>query len=215
MGDLSVNQDVCTYIIQSQEEEIKRIALELHEGVGQSLYSVLTGIQTIESGISQSAVKNYTKELGKILERTIHELRQLSLELHPPTLTTLGLLPAMKSYAKLYTSTFGVVVDIESTGEETVIDNQRSIAIFRVCQEALANTAKFADTSIVRISFNWKEDLLIIEINDFGKGFDVQGELELFKGVAAMRERMILVGGECIISSELGEGTSIELRLPL
>lgn len=213
MGRLPEKETISSYIIQSQEEEIKRIALELHEGVGQSLYSVFNGMQLIESGIEQPHLKAYLKEMSHIMEKTIQEIRILSVELHPPTLMTLGLLPAMKSYAKLYTSTFGIEVVIESEGLEQVISETSSIAIFRVCQEALSNIAKYADTSVVHISFRWSKDSLKILIKDFGKGFEL-GDKKSF-GLEAMKERMFLTGGECVISSTIGVGTSIEISLPL
>jgi signal transduction histidine kinase len=213
MGLLPEKQKISSYIIQSQEEEIKRIALELHEGVGQSLYSMFTGLQFIEAGLDQPHLKNYVKEMSHIMEKTIQEIRILSVELHPPTLTTLGLLPAIKSYMKLYTSTFGIEVEIESVGQEQFISESSSVAIFRVCQEALSNIAKYADTSNVKISLKWSKESLHLTINDFGKGFESDGRKSL--GLESMKERMFLTGGECVISSKIGEGTSIEIFLPL
>jgi signal transduction histidine kinase len=213
MGHIPEKQNISSYIIQSQEDEIKRIALELHEGVGQTLFSMFTGLQFIEAGIDQPHLKSYIKEMSLVMEKTIQEIRLLSVELHPPTLTTLGLLPAMKSYGKLYTSTFGIEVEIDSNGIEQPISESSSIAIFRVCQEALSNIAKYADTSNVKISFLWTENLLEIRIVDFGNGFDL--EERKFFGLEAMKERMILTGGECVISSKIGEGTSIEISLPI
>jgi signal transduction histidine kinase len=209
-------QQIRSYIIQSQEEEIKRISMELHEGVGQNLFSILTGLQFVESGLSQPQLKNYLHEMTQLIEKTIQEIRLLSVELHPPALTTLGLLPAIKSYIKLYTSTFGVLVDLESMGEEKPIQEQKSVAVFRVCQEALTNIAKHADTSNVKMSFVWNEETLNITIVDFGGGF-VTDELEnnfVTLGIAAMKERMLLTGGHCVISSKIGEGTSVEISLP-
>jgi signal transduction histidine kinase len=213
MGLLPEKQEISSYIIQSQEEEIKRIALELHEGVGQSLYSMFTGLQFIEAGVEQPHLKSYIKEMSQIMEKTIQEIRLLSVELHPPTLSTLGLLPAVKSYVKLYTSTFGIEVDIESIGNEKLINESSSIAIFRVCQEALSNIAKYADTSNVKMEFIWSDRQLLINIKDFGRGFKLKG-IQSF-GIAAMKERMFLTGGDCVVSSTIGEGTSIEISLPL
>lgn len=213
MGHSPEKQEISSYIIQSQEEEIKRIALELHEGVGQSLYSMFTGLQLIETSVEQPHLKSYIKEMSQIMEKTIREIRLLSVELHPPTLTTLGLLPAMKSYVKLYTSTFGIEVEIESDGEEQSIIESSSIAIFRVCQEALSNIAKYADTSNVKMTFVWSKNLLQINIKDYGRGFELN-ENQSF-GIAAMKERMFLTGGDCVVSSKIGEGTSIEISLPL
>jgi signal transduction histidine kinase len=209
-------QQIRSYIIQSQEEEIKRISMELHEGVGQNLFSILTGLQFVESEISQPHLKNYLHEMTQLIEKTIQEIRLLSVELHPPSLPTLGLLPAMKSYIKLYTSTFGVLVDLESIGEVKPIQEQKSVAVFRVCQEALTNIAKHADTSNVKMRFVWNEEALNITIVDFGGGFvtDEAGNNAVTLGIAAMKERMLLTGGHCVISSKIGEGTSVEISLP-
>jgi signal transduction histidine kinase len=212
MGLLPENQKVSSYIIQSQEEEIKRIALELHEGVGQSLYSMFTGLQYIGAGVEQPHIKSYIKEMSQVMEKTIQEIRLLAVELHPPTLTTLGLLPAIKSYLKLYTSTFGIEVEMESVGALHSISESSRTAIFRVCQEALSNIAKYADTSNVKITFIWSEQSLLIVIKDFGRGFELDG-IHSF-GIAAMKERMVLTGGDCVISSKIGEGTSIVISLP-
>jgi signal transduction histidine kinase len=217
MGILPADKHISSYIIQSQEDEIKRIALELHEGVGQTLYSLYTGLQFIESGIEQPDMKNYVREMSQLMEKTIQEVRLLSVELHPPTLTTLGLIPALKSYIQLYTSTFGILVDIKMAGEERTISERSSIAVFRVFQEALTNIAKYADTSNAKVFVEWDTDYLRIMIDDFGKGFAVEETMmeSRSSGLAAMRERMHLVGGKCSISSKIGKGTSIEISLPL
>ncbi len=206
---------ISSYIIHTQEEEIKRIALELHEGVGQTLYSLFTGLQFIEGSIEQPAAKSYVKEMAHQLEKTIQEIRLLSVELHPPTLDTLGFVPAMKSYLKLYTSTFGIVVKMDSFGTEQPLSEQQSIALFRVCQEALANIAKYADTSEAAMSLTWEENSLIIEICDNGKGFDYEQHGQQSSGLAAMKERMILVGGTCSITSTESQGTLVCINLPL
>ncbi|MDQ0246882.1 two-component system sensor histidine kinase NreB [Bacillus fengqiuensis] len=216
MGILPADKHISSYIIQSQEDEIKRIALELHEGVGQTLYSLYTGLQFIESGVDQPDMKSYVREMSQLMEKTIQEVRLLSVELHPPTLTTLGLIPALKSYIKLYTSTFGILVDMEITGEERAISERSNITVFRVCQEALTNIAKYADTSNVKVSVEWDAAFMKMRIRDFGRGFAVEETMleNSSSGLAAMRERMNLVGGTCSISSEIGAGTNIEISLP-
>jgi signal transduction histidine kinase len=205
-----------THIIQSQEAEIKRVALELHEGIAQNLYSLYTGLQIIEAGIEQSHLKNYIKEMSHLMELTMQEVKLLTVELHPPTLTTLGLFPALTSYIKLFTSTFGILVDIESAGIEQVIPEQKSVAVFRVFQEALMNIAKYADTSNIHVCLISEKNSVKIKIQDFGKGFELNEDLinTCFTGIAAMKERMLLVGGECYIRSKVGEGTTVVILLP-
>ncbi|MDP4552905.1 histidine kinase [Alkalihalobacillus macyae] len=206
-----------TYIIQTQEEEIKRIALELHEGISQNLYSLYTGLGFLETGIEEPRMKSYVKEMATLMERTIQEVRLLSVELYPNTLTTLGLISALKSYSKLYTSTFGILINVESSGVEKVMSERKSMAVFRVCQEALINIAKYADATNATIRFTWEEKSVKIQIEDYGKGFDVIEVMKRneFTGIAAMKERMVLAGGKCHVTSELAKGTTVSIILPI
>jgi signal transduction histidine kinase len=214
METVSANS-ITSYIIRSQEEEMKRIAFELHEGVGQTLYSLLTGLQVIEPSITQPIAKNYLQEMSSLIEKTILEVRMLSVELHPPSLSSIGLLAAIKSYSRLFTSTYGIMIDIQNVGNEIKIAEHYNVALFRVCQEALANIAKYADTSQANIVFTWEETMLNIEIRDLGKGFNVDEKVNITSGIAAMKERMQLIGGDCTISSQVGVGTMIKIRLPI
>ncbi|MDV7766648.1 sensor histidine kinase [Peribacillus sp. CSMR9] len=215
MNTQPLKKNISSYIIQTHEEEIKRIAMELHEGVGQSLYSLFTGMQLIEKEIEQPAMKSYAGDMNQLLEKTIQEIRLLAVELHPPTLTTLGLISALKSYIKLYTSTYGIEVEVENLGVESKISDRESITLFRVCQEALVNIARYADTMKASILFKWKKSRLLIMIKDSGKGFEVETAMNKSSGLAAMSERMHLIGGKCFIFSKIDEGTSIEISLPL
>lgn len=208
-------KNISSYIIQSQEDEIKRIALELHEGVGQTLYSLYTGMQFIQTAVDQPEMKDYIGDMAQMMEKTIQEIRLLAVELHPPALGTLGLLPALKSYLKLYTSTYGIIVDLQYEGKEVQIRERERITLFRVCQEALANIARYADTMSAGIILRWEPGKLSITIQDKGKGFDVDAAMKNSAGIAAMMERMLLINGRCVISSKIGEGTSIDITLPL
>ncbi|MDM5196657.1 sensor histidine kinase [Fictibacillus enclensis] len=209
-------ESVISYIIQTQEEELKRISYELHESVGQTLYSFYTGLQFIQSGITDNHMKCFAGEMVQSLERSIKEIQMVSVELHPPTLSTLGIYPALKSYAKQYTATFGIEVEIEEGGEEKKLPEEQNVTLFRVCQEALHNAAKYADTSFIKIIFTWAENCLKIEVKDYGKGFQIdEAQTQSFPGIQAMKERMHLAGGECIISSCVGEGTEVTMVLPL
>lgn len=208
-------KNISSYIIQSQEDEIKRIALELHEGVGQTLYSLYTGMQFIQTAVDQPEMKDYIGDMAQMMEKAIQEIRLLAVELHPPALGTLGLFPALKSYLKLYTSTYGIIVDLQNEGKEVQIRERERITLFRVCQEALANIARYADTMSAGIILRWEPGKLSITIQDKGKGFDVDAAMKNSAGIAAMMERMLLINGRCVISSKIGEGTSIDITLPL
>lgn len=207
---------VSSYIIKSQEEEMKRVSQELHEGVGQTLYSIFTGLQFIETSLQDIETKRYVHNMAELLEKTIQEIRLFSVELYPPTLTSFGLFAAMKHYAQLYMTTFGIEVEVNSSGVEKQIPEERNIALFRVCQEAMANIAKYADTAKASISFTWTSQYLYITITDYGKGFsEIDVKQGHSYGLAAMKERMQLIGGTCQISSSTGSGTIVEISIAI
>lgn len=215
MNTQPLKNNISSYIIQTHEEEIKRIAMELHEGVGQSLSSLFSGMQLIETAIEQPAMRIYAGDMKQLLEKAIQEIRLLAVELHPPTLTNFGLISAIKSYMKIYTSTYGIEVEMENLGIESQISDRDSITLFRVCQEALVNIARYADTTKASILFKWGKSMLLIMIKDSGKGFEVEAAMNKLSGLAAMCERMHLIGGNCTIFSKIDHGTSIEISLPL
>ncbi|MDG4848974.1 sensor histidine kinase [Peribacillus frigoritolerans] len=215
MNTQPLKNNISSYIIQTHEEEIKRIAMELHEGVGQSLSSLFSGMQLIETAIEQPAMRIYAGDMKQLLEKAIQEIRLLAVELHPPTLTIFGLISAIKSYMKIYTSTYGIEVEMENLGIESQISDRDSITLFRVCQEALVNIARYADTTKASILFKWEKGMLLIMIKDSGKGFEVEAAMNKLSGLAAMCERMHLIGGNCNIFSKVDHGTSIEISLPL
>ncbi|MYL47077.1 sensor histidine kinase [Virgibacillus halodenitrificans] len=219
MGMIELREDfhVTNYMNQVQEEEMKRIANELHEGPGQQLFSVATGLEFLQSSIQEPGMREYAKELNQLLRRTIEEIRFISAELYPITLGKLGLEAALRSFFTLYTSTFGVVVHMNRSGERIELSENLSLAIFRCCQEALINIAAYAEVDEADVYFTWEKKSLKIDIRDKGKGFDKEAAIanHRMKGVAAMEQRMKQVGGEFSITSELAQGTTVTLLLPI
>jgi two-component system, NarL family, sensor histidine kinase NreB len=205
------------YIIHSQEEGMKRLANELHEGISQELYSVYTGLQTLQLQLgNEEALQAYVKELSDNLMKTLNEVRVLSGDLYPITLPEIGLVSSLKNYIKLYTSTFGIPIHLETEGEEGKLTEAKSLAMFRSCQESLINIAKYADVSEATIHLVWTDESLLIEIKDRGKGFCMEEvkRNQRMNGLAAMIHRMGIIGGQCDILSEEGEGSIIRLLLP-
>ncbi|MFZ3576979.1 sensor histidine kinase [Virgibacillus sp. DJP39] len=204
-------------LIESYELEAKQIALELHENISQNLYSIHMGLEYLQTGIENEHFKHYAKEMTLLMSNTIKDVRLLSGRLYPITLPTLGLNSALKSYVKSFSITFGIKVHVKSMGEECEVPELVSLAIYRSCVEALLNTAKHADVGETALHFTWEEKSLTIDIIDTGKGFNVSRSMENnpFKGIAAMKQRVKVAGGSCLISSIEGEGTKVSLVLPI
>ena len=216
MDPLLQKGNVISYLLQLQEHESKRIALEFHEGVAQNLYGVYTGLQFIEQGLPNEELKNFMNEMIHTMEMGIGEIRRISTELYPLTLSALGLVPAITQYANYYTSTFGIVINVKETGDSHMLEEAVNLAAFRVCQEALMNAAKYADVEEVTITISWEEEKMKLMIQDEGRGFlteKVKSENKA-PGLLAMEERMRIVGGECKISSEINKGTKVTVVVP-
>jgi two-component system, NarL family, sensor histidine kinase NreB len=217
MESLTFNKRITAYIIQAQEEEIKRLSSELHEGIAQTLYGMFTGLQFIQSCVDNPSLKQYIEEMIHLSKRTIEEIRWISTELHPLVLDTHGLLPAIHSYCKIYTQTFGILVEIEVRGEPQRLSSNLENSLFRICQETLFNSAKYADTDKVKMTFDWTDDELTILIEDFGVGFDLSVVRASGRslGIEAMQQRTELIGGRFLIKSASGTGTSVQLSIPV
>jgi signal transduction histidine kinase len=217
MAPKSLNKRIVNYMIEAQEEELKRISTELHEGIAQTLYSLHIGLKVIENGIENQSLKRYTNDMIKSAERTLEELRWLSTELYPSSLHHLGLMPALKTYLEIYTSTFGIVVQLQWKGNDRKVPFAVEDSLFRVCQETLHNAAKYADTNEINIELEWTDTHLFVTIEDFGIGFDVETTLRNKKllGIVAMKQRMELIDGRFSISSVIGKGTKVTLRAPI
>jgi signal transduction histidine kinase len=216
MDPVLEKDNVISYLLQLQEHENKRIGLEMHEGVAQNLYSVYTGLQFIEQGLQNDSLKKFMNEMIRSMETGIGDIRRLSTELYPITLSTLGLMAAIKQYAVYYTSTFGIVINVKETGDSYMLEEAVNLAVFRVCQEAFTNAAKYADVEELDIVISWKEAKLQVVIRDKGRGFLKEKVIAENRapGLLAMKERIRLIGGDCQISSEVDKGTQVIVSVP-
>ena len=198
------------FAIQAQEEERKRIARELHDGIGQALYSILVG----NPG---EAVMQHVTELVNMTSRAMEEVKRMALELRPSALDDLGLLPALRSLMKRVEKTFHIQVELHVQGEKRRYSAPMETALYRIVQEAMTNTAKYAQASQLGIMFENREKEVVVTIVDDGIGFEVEKTLNFGKGlgVFGMKERAQLLGGTVDIRSAPQEGTTVIVRIPL
>ena len=204
-------------LVAIQEEERRNLARELHDEIGQ----ILTGLKLIldmslrlppEEG--QANVQEAQKLVGELMSK----VRQISLDLRPGMLDDLGLLPALLWYLDRYTSQTKVQVNFTHSGlEGQRFPPESETAAYRIVQEALTNVARHAQVKEVKVQLWADSDILCVEIEDHGKGFNPQAALEANEssGVAGMGERARLLGGGLTIESEIGTGTLITAHLPL
>ncbi len=203
-------------LMTAQEAERRRIARELHDGIGQSL--ALLGIQLQRAGqLSASGKRNPgVAELGAKVKEIGNQVSRLSHQLHSSELEFLGLAVAVKSLCREFSEQFGTRIDCACTRIPSELDNDVALSLLRVVQEALHNVAKHSRASSVTVHLSSDDRELALSISDDGVGFEV-GSIRSARGLGliSMRERIHLAGGKFEISSKAGAGTKIQARVPL
>lgn len=205
------------FAIQAQEEERKRIARELHDGVGQALYSILVGLNVIGQDNLTDPIKQHVNDLLHMTAKAMEEVKRMALELRPSALDDLGLLPALRSLMKRVEKSFHIQVEMHVQGEKRRYSAAMETALYRIVQEAMTNTAKYGKASQLGIVFENREKEVVVTVVDDGVGFDVEQALNAGKGLGlfGMRERAQLLGGTVDIRSAPDDGTTVIIRIPL
>ncbi len=205
-------------LFQSQEEERRRIARELHDESGQSLTAVKLALERLEHNLP-SQEKDLRKEIGEIImmvRRTSSEIRHLSYHLHPTLLSDLGLEPALDLYFKEIKNHTGLNVEFSIVGFDHRLDVDMETVFYRFSQEALTNALKHSGSDNFRLSIIKSYPKIIFRAEDDGIGFDTQiiGKDQRSLGLLGMRERTSLLGGTFQLRSQPGEGTRIRIEIP-
>lgn len=207
-------------VITAQEEERKRIARELHDETSQSLASLLIALERMDSTIpgDLADLKMRLASAHQLTAETLDGLRTLVADLRPVMLDDLGLVPAIRWFARQRLEAEGIDVEFEVPDPMPRLPPMVEIALFRISQEAINNIVKHADASQTRFSLTCDEHL-ILTIEDDGVGFDTNGltmalALEHL-GLFGIRERAAAIGGEAEITSTPGKGTCLRVSVPM
>lgn len=192
--------------LKAQEEERGRIARELHDEVGQALTGLILGLEGLPG---EKAVA--LKELARY---TLAEVRRLALDLRPSVLDHLGLEAALRRYVREFSDRTGIEVDL-SFHLSRPLSPELETVIYRVVQEALTNVARHSGSPKAAVGVLEVEGEVRVFVEDEGRGFDLREVGLGHQGLVGMRERVELVGGRLLLESAPGEGTRVQVRLPL
>jgi signal transduction histidine kinase len=201
--------------MEVQESERRSIARELHDEIGQAL----TGLKlTLEMGarLPPEQVSEYFGRALAVVNEIMARARKLSLDLRPGMLDDLGLLPAVLWHIEHYTAQTGVRVDFKHTGlEGRRFTPEIETAAYRIVQEALTNVARHAVVSEAAVRLWADNNRLALQIEDQGAGFDTESVFAArdTSGLAGMRERAMLLGGQLTVESRPGIGTRLTAEL--
>ena len=205
-------------LFQSQEEERRRIARELHDEAGQSLTAVKLGLDRLEEhhAVGDENLQYEIGEIRKTISRTSSEIRRLSFHLHPTLLIDLGLEPALGRYFSDIEKHSGLEIDFSMVGFDERLDRDIETVLYRFSQEAMTNTLKHSGAENFSLAMIKSYPQIIFLAEDDGTGFNAQiiGRDQQGLGLLGMRERTSLLGGTFQLRSNPGEGTRIRIEIP-
>ncbi|KAA0991281.1 ATP-binding protein [Dyadobacter aurulentus] len=210
-------------LIEGQEEERKRFALELHDGIGQMLTGLKLHAEKLKS-VQFHDEKNQRRfeQLVSLIQDIIQTTRQISFNLMPSVLNDFGLTSALKLLCDQTTEVSGAKVDFEgNTNERIPMSRVMETSLYRIAQEALNNALKHAQASGIKIKLEHTGNRVILEIADNGKGFSldkVKTEKHSFatgNGMENIRTRSQLLNGKIEIISRIDGGTKLVLEVDL
>lgn len=203
-------------------EERNRIARDMHDGLAQSLFSLILNIEVCEKLFDSKPelVKQKIADLKKLAEHNLAGTRQYIYDLCPGDLKKLGLPKALDVYTKEFTSINGLKADFEIAGARKNLPQDIEKALYYITQEALSNARKHARAKNVCVQLSYSDRRVILSIEDDGHGFDVDETLTRIvdwkrKGLSNIRKRAKMLGGECTIDSDQWKGTRIEIVIPV
>jgi signal transduction histidine kinase len=197
-------------------EERQRIARELHDSVSQALYGIGLGARTARAHLDRdpSGAVEPVEYVLSLAEAALAEMRALIFELRPDALEREGLVSALHQRAASLHSRYDLQVEAD-LGEEPRLPIEAKEALYRVAQEALNNVIKHARASHVAVRMNVEGPHIVLSVEDDGVGFRTLAEYPGHIGLHTMRERIEEIGGQLTIESVLGQGTRLEVSVPL
>lgn len=200
-------------MIDGQELERLRLSRELHDGLGQSILAVKMRLERCSNAPPPKA-REIMEEINLLITNIITEIRSISNNLMPAELSQFGLVDALKNLCRNVSMSSGLTIHFSSSDVPDAIDDRINTYLYRIAQEGLNNIIKHSGAESASIAINWVENELILQIIDRGSGFNYNNDRKLCgNGIANMKERVQLLGGEFELLSAKGDGTRISIRL--
>lgn len=217
-GRRAAQEAATRQIIRSQENERKRVASELHDGLSQNLALLSVELEMFGQRLPEapSQIHARLQEFSNQTKGLSSEVHRISHGLHPAKLTQLGLAVALKGFCREVEAAHQKAVRFAAHGVPRALPEDVALCLYRVTQEAIQNMVKHSEAKMTTVDLAVVGDAIELVISDDGKGFVVEAERAAGSlGLVGMQERMALVQGELAVKSKPGEGTRVEVRVPL
>ncbi|HEY7416293.1 MAG TPA: sensor histidine kinase [Ktedonobacteraceae bacterium] len=222
----ALRQEQTMLILQAQEEERRRIALELHDEAGQNLTALLVHMELLSQNLQaphaniagpaeHQRLQSDIKQLIQLTQQTLENIRLLSQQLRPSVLDDLGMLAALRwlvedGRQRLH---LHVTLEVEGIKDFPELPSAYELAIFRIAQESLTNVARHAQTDHASVVLARHSSDIVLQVSDSGCGYNLTQHQKSL-GIVGMRERARLLKGTLTIHTQPGGGTMVQAVLP-
>ena len=208
-------------LIQTQEQERRLIATEIHDRIGQALAVTKIKLGGLQVALGAGEASQTVEEIRELVAQTIRDTRTLTFELSPPVLYELGLQAALEWLAEFIRKQSELRVAIAGDGADEKLNTHQRVFLFRAVRELLYNIVKHAGATEAEVRISSDPGGILIEVADDGAGFDIRVPDEKKNGpdpgfgLFSIREQLQYYGGRLDIESEPGKGTRVTLFLPV
>lgn len=212
-----------SHIQTVREDERVLLARDIHDDLGQILIAMKIDLGLLKNQAIKMVtlddsedLTNKFENLKEMLNRTLLSARRIMTELRPEVLDMIGFSEALNQHLKSFSERYSIKTNFENKAQEIKINSQQSVALYRIAQESLNNIAKHAKATNVFILIAIDNKKLVFEIKDDGIGFDVNEKKHFDSfGLLGIKERVLLLEGDLKITSTPGQGTQIQVKIPL
>ena len=225
-GTGSTNQDVTNdqimNIINAQENERLQLSKELHDGPAQSLTNLILQAEICERLFDKDPSRT-REELGRLkdaVNNTFRKIREYIFELRPMILDDLGLIPTLKQHIQDFEGKHNINSEFNVLGPEQRLPPHIEVTLFRVIQSLLKNVSEHANATQTEVSLDIQSSRVSTTVTDNGSGFDVNQAFNTAReqkrmGIVSIKEQLAMLNGEIAFDSNIGDGTTVSVWLPL
>lgn len=202
-------------VFQAQEEERRRIAKELHDGIGQTISAIKMNYQSLSGKAVEKELQPDFEKIGKMLENAGVEVRSISHQMLPKELEQFGLIPAVEGMLSLNLDNAPLKYEFEHSGFSERISSHIELAMFRVLQELVSNVVKHAKANQLTVQLVKLKSHVVLNVSDNGIGFDVECKEKNGIGLLNIASRIDAIKGHLHYESISGKGTTVTIRTPI
>lgn len=205
-------------LLSAQEDERRRISRELHDETSQALTSLMVTMRVMANEAKDDEQHTLLTSCREVTASILREIRDLAVELRPPILDDMGLIPAIRKYVHNFEDKYGLEVVLTLPSNECTMDSHKAVALYRILQESMTNVVKHTSASKIQITLTLQNQHIQLMVRDNGHGIQLQ-DFEKARqqdriGIYGMRERAVLLGGSFHLESKSEGGTELSVSLP-